>query len=148
MRSTEGIVGAAKHRRIALGAAAGLVLAASSPAHAELKVCNQTRYLVNVAVGYTTEAAFQTEGWWTVAPSACSTPLKGPLQNRYVYVYAVDIDGSDLMSGSYSMCIKRRKFLIEGVGDCWRRGFATVDFAEVDTLSAPNWTVVLSDKTQ
>jgi uncharacterized membrane protein len=120
----------------------------AAPAHAELRVCNQTRYLVNVAVGYGVEDSFRTQGWWTVTPSACATPLKGPLTNRFVYLYAVDIDGNDLMSGGYSMCIERKKFLIDGVADCWRRGFASVDFAEVDTLSSPDWTVVLGDKAQ
>jgi uncharacterized membrane protein len=126
----------------------GCVLAGTAPARAELRVCNQTRYLVNIAVGYNSETSYRTEGWWTVTPTACATPIKGPLENRYVYVYAVDIDGNDLMTGGYSMCIERRKFVIDGVGDCWRRGYATVDFAEVDTLSSKDWTVVLSDKTQ
>jgi uncharacterized membrane protein len=115
---------------------------------AELRVCNQTKYLVNVAIGYNAEKDYRTEGWWTVAPSACATPIKAALTNRYVYIYAVDIDGNDLMSGGYSMCIERRKFQIDGVGDCWRRGYIMVEFAEVDTLSSADWTVVLSDKTQ
>jgi uncharacterized membrane protein len=118
---------------------------ASAPAHAALRVCNKTRYLLNFAVGYPAGADFATEGWWTVTPNTCATPIKGPLKGRYVYLYATDIDANDVLKGSVSMCIDRRKFQIFGIADCWRRGLQAVNFAEVDTMSAPDWTAYLND---
>ena len=122
------------------------ILAAPGPAEAQFKVCNQTKVLVNFAVGRLGATDYQTEGWWTVEPNSCSTPIREAMKARYVYLYAVNIDGKDLTSGTYSMCIERHKFQIEGVSDCWRRGFASAVFSEIDTLLQPDWTVVLNDK--
>jgi uncharacterized membrane protein len=125
--------------------ALAVVIASNCPANAALRVCNKTRYLLNLAVGYGAGADFATEGWWSVTPNTCATPIKGPLKGRYVYLYAVDIDANDVLKGSVSMCIDRRKFQIFGIADCWRRGLQAVNFAEIDTLSAPDWTAFLND---
>jgi uncharacterized membrane protein len=122
------------------------LLASSGPAPAALRVCNKTRYLLNFAVGYNAGADFATEGWWSVTPNTCATPIKGPLSGRFVYLYATDIDANDVLKGSASMCVDRRKFQIFGIADCWRRGLQAVNFAEIDTLSSPDWTAVLNDE--
>ena len=88
-------------------------------------------------------ADFQTEGWWSVTPNTCATPIKGPLKSRFVYLYATDIDANDVLKGSVSMCIDRRKFEVFGIADCWRRGLQAVNFAEIDTLSSTDWTAFL-----
>jgi uncharacterized membrane protein len=137
---------AARLRTRGLAFAAFVVLfAASGSAEAALRVCNKTRYLLNFAVGYSAAADFATEGWWSVTPNTCATPIKGPLKGRYIYLYATDIDANDVLKGSVSMCIDRRKFEIFGIADCWRRGLQAVNFAEIDTLSSPDWTAYLND---
>jgi uncharacterized membrane protein len=128
----------------AILALAVLVVSGGS-ADAMLRVCNKTRYLLNFAVGYNTGADFATEGWWSVTPNTCATPLKSPLKSRFVYLYATDIDAADVLKGSVSMCIDRRKFQVFGINDCWRRGLQAVNFAEVDTQSSPDWTAFLND---
>jgi uncharacterized membrane protein len=122
-----------------------ILLASSVSAAAALRVCNKTKYLLNFAVGYSQGAQFATEGWWAVTPNTCATPLKGPLKGRFVYLYATDIDANDVLKGSVSMCIDRGKFKIFGIADCWRRGLQAVNFAEIDTLSSPDWTAFLND---
>jgi uncharacterized membrane protein len=117
----------------------------SAPVTAALRVCNKTRYLLNFAVGYNASSEFTTEGWWSVTPNTCATPIKGPLKGRFVYLYATDIDANDVLKGSVSMCVDRRKFQIFGIADCWRRGLQAVNFAEIDTLSSPDWTAFLND---
>jgi uncharacterized membrane protein len=119
------------------------LLASTGAAVAELRVCNKTKYLLNFAVGRNVGADFQTEGWWSVTPNTCATPIKGPLKSRFVYLYATDIDANDVLKGSVSMCIDRRKFEVFGIADCWRRGLQAVNFAEIDTLSSPDWTAFL-----
>jgi uncharacterized membrane protein len=121
------------------------LLALSGSAEAALRVCNKTRYLLNFAVGYNAGADFATEGWWSVTPNTCAMPVKGPLKGRFVYLYATDIDANDVLKGTVSMCVDRRKFQILGIIDCWRRGLQAVNFAEIDTLSAPDWTAFLND---
>jgi uncharacterized membrane protein len=117
----------------------------SSPASAEFRVCNKTKYLVNVAVGYQGDRDFQTEGWWSVTAASCVSPIKGALKNRFIYLYATDIDSNEIMQGTVSMCIDKRRFLITGITDCWRRGLLAVNFVEIDTLSAPSWTTILGE---
>jgi len=121
------------------------LVTASAPARADLHVCNKTKYLLNVAVGANAGADFATEGWWSVTPNSCATPIKGALTGRFVYLYATDIDSNDVLKGTVSMCIDRRKFRIFGIADCWRRGLQAVNFAEIDTLDSPNWTAFLND---
>jgi uncharacterized membrane protein len=120
-------------------------LVGSSPASADFRVCNRTKYLINIAVGYGAGQDFATEGWWSVTPSACATPIREPLAGRYVYLYATDVDAANVLDGSVSMCIDRKKFRIVGIADCWRRGLQAVNFQEIDTFSAPDWTVFLND---
>jgi uncharacterized membrane protein len=121
------------------------LLAASGAAHADFRVCNGTRVLINLAVGANAGADFATEGWWTVTPGSCATPIRGALKSRYVYLYATDIDAADVLKGAVSMCVDRAKFKAFGIADCWRRGLQAVNFAEIDTLNSADWTTFLTD---
>jgi uncharacterized membrane protein len=128
-------------------ASIALALVASSPlaARADFRVCNRTRALINLAIGTNAGDAFATEGWWVVTPGSCVTPIRGLLQGRYVYLYATDINGADVLKGTVSMCIDRARFKLIGIENCWRRGLQAVTFAEVDTLDSPDWTTFLTD---
>jgi uncharacterized membrane protein len=124
------------------------LVAAPAPARADFRVCNKTRSLINLAIGTNAGDTFVTEGWWTVTPGSCATMVRGPLAGRYVYLYATDIDGADVLKGTTSMCIDRGKFKAYGIENCWRRGLQAVTFAEVDTLDSPDWTTFLTDPGQ
>jgi len=131
--------------RTALWLAAAILafLGAACDAQASLRVCNRTKALMNIAVGYVSGDDFATEGWWSVTPGACATPIRGDLPGRYVYLYGQDIDGVDVLKGTNSMCVDRRKFKAQGITDCWRRGLLAVNFAEVDTQGEKDWTTFL-----
>jgi uncharacterized membrane protein len=117
----------------------------SIPARADFRVCNKTHALINIAVGTDAGEAFKTEGWWVATPGSCATPVRGPLKSRFVYLYATDIDGVDLVTGTATMCIDRGKFVAYGAENCWRRGLQAVTFAEIDTLDSGDWTTFLID---
>jgi uncharacterized membrane protein len=117
----------------------------SIPARADFRVCNKTHALINIAVGTDAGEAFKTEGWWVATPGSCATPVRGPLKSRFVYLYATDIDGVDLVTGTATMCIDRGKFVAYGAENCWRRGLQAVTFAEIDTLDSGDWTTFLTD---
>ncbi len=117
----------------------------TAAAHADFKVCNNTRSLINLAVGSLSGADYATEGWWTVTPGSCATPIHGALTGRYLYLYATGIDGVDLLKGTVSMCIDRGKFKVQGIDNCWRRGLQAVTFAEIDTLDSSDWTTFLTE---
>jgi uncharacterized membrane protein len=129
------------------GASITLALVATSPlaARADFRVCNKARALINLAVGANAEGDFSTEGWWAVTPGSCVTPIRGPLKGRYLYLYASDINGVDVLKGTVSMCIDRAKFKVIGIENCWRRGLQAVTFTEVDTLDSRDWTTFLTD---
>jgi len=117
----------------------------SVPARADFRVCNKTHALINIAIGTDAGEAFKTEGWWVATPGSCATPVRGPLKSRFVYLYATDIDGVDLVTGTATMCIDRGKFVAFGAENCWRRGLQAVTFAEIDTLDSGDWTTFLTD---
>ena len=125
--------------------ALALLATISTPARADFRVCNKTHALINIAVGTDAGEAFKTEGWWVATPGSCATPVRGPLKSRFVYLYATDIDGVDLVAGTATMCIDRGKFVAYGAENCWRRGLQAVTFAEIDTLDSSDWTTFLTD---
>jgi uncharacterized membrane protein len=132
-------------RRKRLPFAFALLVILSIPARADFRVCNKTHALINIAVGTDAGEAFKTEGWWVATPGSCATPVRGPLKSRFVYLYATDIDGVDLVTGTATMCIDRGKFVAYGAENCWRRGLQAVTFAEIDTLDSGDWTTFLTD---
>lgn len=130
---------------ISLAALAGSMIAVG-PASAEFAVCNQTLDVVNLAVGQEVDRTFQTEGWWTVGANQCVNVIRDELSNRYIYIYAADVFGHAMLSGSIDMCIEKRRFSIRGIEDCWRNGHIAARFYEVDTLAQVRWTFFLTGR--
>ncbi|MBZ9870516.1 DUF1036 domain-containing protein [Mesorhizobium sp. BR1-1-9] len=134
-------------RRIRLAVILGAALLAvlsSSQARAEFTVCNQTLDVVNLAVGQKVDDADQTDGWWTIGANQCVNVIREELTNRYVYIYATDVFGHAILTGSTEMCIDRRRFSIRGIDECWQRGHIAAQFLEVDTLEQVRWTFFLT----
>lgn len=123
---------------------AGLSIGAASPALAEFAVCNQSFDVINVAIGQDVEDDFQTEGWWTIGPNQCANVIKDELVSRYIYIYAQDVFGQPIMTGTTQMCISPRKFEIRGITECWSRGHIAAGFIEVDTVKTQRWTLFLA----
>ncbi|MCH9807241.1 MAG: DUF1036 domain-containing protein [Alphaproteobacteria bacterium] len=127
---------------------ASLLLAAAmaTPAHADLKLCNDTASRIGVAIGYD-EANGQpaTEGWWTIASNTCEVLLRGELPSRMIYVRAVDYDQGGGWSGETQLCTKSTAFVNRGVGDCDANGYQSEGFMEVDTGGSKQWTIRLSE---
>ena len=121
-----------------------LVGLASSPARADLKLCNNTTSSVSIAIGYKDKEGWASEGWWTAKPTACINLLKGPLIARYYYVYAVDREKGGNWGGKAMVCIKDKIFTIRGLDKCTERGYQQQGFFEVDTGEKQDWTVSLS----
>ncbi len=129
-------------------ALAGLVLAlvaASAPARADFRLCNNTGSRVGIALGYKDADGWTTEGWWNVASRSCETLLRGSLVARYYYVYALDYDRGGEWSGQAFMCSRDKEFTIRGTEDCLARGYDRTGFFEVDTGEQRSWTVQLTE---
>ncbi|SEW40062.1 Uncharacterized membrane protein [Cognatiyoonia koreensis] len=112
-------------------------------ASAEFAVCNQTFDVVNVAVGQSEGGTFITRGWWTIGPNQCANVIKEVLSARYVYVFAQDVFGKEILQGATPMCIATSRFEIRGETNCLSRGHLTASYLEVDTLKTERWTLFL-----
>lgn len=124
--------------------AAVILSAVPAAVRAQFAVCNQTFDVVNVAVGAFEDEAFRTRGWWTIGPNQCANVIQDVLAARYVYVFAQDVFGKTILSGSAPMCIAPDRFEIVGEADCLVRGFLEARFHEVDTLRTERWTLFLN----
>ena len=69
-----------------------LGFALSTPARADLSVCNSTTSRIGVSLGYRDSQGWVTEGWWNLKPNQCEKLLSGRLAARFYYVYGVDYD--------------------------------------------------------
>ncbi len=125
--------------------AAVLLMASVIPAQAALSVCNKTAKPVKVAVGRTNGADWMSQGWWTIAPDACTTLIPASLNARFYYLFATD-GGSGSWDGTHGFCVSSRdRFEIVGRGNCLAHGFEHKGFFQVDTGSAADYTQTLSD---
>lgn len=134
------------HRQIfaSIGLALWLISGSATPAAAEFAVCNQSFDVVNVAIGWDVKDEFRTEGWWTIGPNQCANVIKDKLISRYIYIYAQDVFGQPIMTGTTQMCISPTKFQIVGISECWSRGKIAAGFIEVDTEETERWTLFLA----
>jgi uncharacterized membrane protein len=125
--------------------ALALSVAFSAPAVADLKLCNKTTSRIGVAIGYSDDSGWTTEGWWTIPALTCETLYKGPLTNRYWYIHAIDYDAGGGWAGQALMCTRDKAFTIKGVQDCANRGYNSTGFLEVDTKKEADWTINLTE---
>lgn len=134
------------HGLVALATLGGAWLFAAGAAQADFRVCNATRSLVGVAIGYRASSGWITEGWWHIDASTCKTLIEGSLSSRYYYLYAEDAERGGRWEGPVSMCVADREFKISNVNDCIARGFQRAGFQEYDTGEQSSWMVQLTDE--
>ena len=134
----------------------GASLAAASPAHAALKLCNRTSYILyaataTVANSGATTATATTKGWTRMAPGACETALPGKLKTQSYLVYARSALASSgparAWGGDIPFCVRDGTFTLpqKAVGGaCANDGFS-VPFASLDTHGRGDWTMTFDD---
>ena len=120
------------------------LIGTTSPASADLKLCNNTDSRVGVAIGYRDLKGWASEGWWNVSPHSCESLITGDLTSRYYYVYALDYDKGGNWGGTAMLCTRDQLFTVRGIKQCEERGYKKTGFFEVDTKEDKDWTVSLS----
>ncbi len=135
--------------RLLFLAAGGLLMAvlATTPARADLRVCNQTGNQVSIALGYRAERGWQSEGWWVAPPGQCAVVFQGDLNqvnSSFFYIFAADDIGGGAWEGQVFMCTRDESFTIFGEGDCLARGYERTGFFEVDTQERSDWMLQLT----
>ncbi len=106
--------------------------AVTGPAESGLHLCNRTDVDRNVAIGYSKDDMWTSEGWWTLEPGQCATPIEGVLTQRYYYFRAED-PGEFYEGEGYTFCAVDDAFTIVGDENCEDRGYETLSFSEIDT---------------
>ena len=119
-----------------------LGMLAPAPAHAKLRLCNETSYVLSVATAFQLGLASKTEGWQSVLPGACKTALKNIPDGAGAFVHAVSHPAHSadklVFDGSERFCIgpRERRFTIEGRRECRKRGHVSANFAPVEMDAA------------
>jgi len=119
--------------------------AASTPARADLKLCNYTESRIGVTFGYKDDKGWLTEGWWNVLARGCVTLITGELKGRFYYVHGIDYDRGGEWAGKTPMCIDDKTFTIRDIRNCATHGHKETGFYEVDTGDAKDYTIRLVD---
>ncbi len=122
----------------------GFLFCAPMAAVAQFAVCNQSFDVANVAIGQYEDTEFVTRGWWTIGPNQCANVIRDQLTSRYIYVFAQDVFGNEMLQGASPMCIATKRFVIQGEAGCLLRGHLDANYLEVDTQKTERWTLFLS----
>lgn len=117
-------------------------------AKADLRICNDTSSLVGVAIGYRNDGEWVSEGWFQVQGNSCNALIEGTLNSRFYYIYAEDSSQGGQWRGDIFLCTDEVEFKIEGVKDCFKRGFTKSGFFEIDTGNQANWLVRLTEQSR
>lgn len=119
----------------------------TTPAHAKLKICNETGETRDVAIGYKNSDGWISEGWWGLVDGDCTTVIKDDLTNLFYY-YRAKHKGGDFDGDKYNFCTESRAFTIIGDQDCQTRGFKTEDFRQLELAQGTTgFTLTLNDTT-
>ena len=113
-------------------------------ARAEFRLCNQSYDVLNVAFGESAGDRIATQGWWRVAPNQCAVLKREPLNAGSYFVFAADVFGNEVLSGTTPLCVAPRRFEISSQENCLLRGFLDARYLEVDTGDRRDWTVFVS----
>lgn len=126
-------------------AAALVVITGTGEAFASLQACNETKGPIAVAIANSDGENWISQGWWTIRAGACATVLGGPLQARFYYLRAVDLELGGGWGGDRYFCTTQRSFAITGREKCEERGYERTGFFEVDTQDAADYTHILAN---
>ncbi len=117
----------------------------ATPALAALEICNNASKSLSLAIGYSSEGEWISEGWWNIPAGECKTTVSGDLKNRYYY-YRANASGNSFASGDFTFCTTTEAFSIKGDENCDARGYEALGFRKLDTgKTAKHFTLTLND---
>ena len=114
-----------------------------------VKLCNETGHVLNAATALRIGGASKSQGWQKIMPGKCETGMRAKIGTDEVFVYAqsdaIYSGPVQRFEGNEQFCVSYNgDFNIDGRRDCRERGFAAVDFAQID-YSSDNPQVTFSD---
>jgi uncharacterized membrane protein len=143
-----------KQLRTAVGfvfAVAAAVLFFSSPAQAQLELCNRTSYILYAAVAEQDKESVTTQGWARVVPGECKTALDTPLTKAAYYAYArtspAHSGAAHDWGGKVRLCVAQKNFKLRsplGTVPCSAESSA-LPFAQIRTNGLSVWTTTFTE---
>ena len=129
-----------------------LLCVASTPASAELGVCNRTSYVLYAATAAVTAREIASEGWTRIVPGDCRTVLPGTLTGAAHYLYARSSQAHSGLArawgGDRQICVRDVNFATRAAAsavNCQSDDFYTLPFAKIDSRHATSWISTLSE---
>jgi|GEM_PF-1826759 len=121
----------------------GGTLPTTGEAASNLRICNGAGAKRYLAIGYSQNDQWVSEGWWNLDPGECATPVSGDLTQRYYYYRAEDTN-EYFQGNGYMFCTVDEAFTIYGDENCQARGYEEHPFSEIDTgPTAPGYVYVI-----
>lgn len=140
--------------RAALIAGIAAVLMGLAPqARADYRLCNETSYIVNAAIGIQSGVDVTTHGWFELLPGHCNVVVEGPLDADKYYFYSevpsfYDIAVTRFESG-VRLCVGNGTFEISGATECADPSNQLRRFIEVQPKSeGDDWELALAEEAQ
>ena len=102
-----------------------VTLAAATGAKADLRFCNRTSYVLDLALGLEEKGGAATRGWFRVVPGQCRMVLQGTIEADQIYVHAraLAVYGAPpvAQTGHAELCVAEGNFVIAGAQSCSTR---------------------------
>ena len=132
--------------------AAAAAVAQPQPALADLKLCNQTSYVIYTAIGAATKTELDVRGWTRVEPGDCATPISDALKATAYFMYARASQGYSgiqrAWGGGVQICARDTNFSVRmklPVKACPGGEFYKMPFAVIDRHSRSSWTTTFTE---
>ena len=108
--------------RRSFGVAALLLLAWTSTAHADFKICNRMSYVVEAAIGIDNPGTTATRGWFRIDPAQCRVIANGDLKAERILLHAraLPVYGASPVpqDGPDNLCVTAGDFVIAAARQC------------------------------
>jgi uncharacterized membrane protein len=122
--------------------AAFILVAAISPARADLEICNRTSFVIEAALGIESKGIAATRGWFRVDPGNCRPVLRGEVnaERLFVHARALPLYGTlrPLNAEQIELCAGEKDFLVAGAGKCSKPNERMLGFSEVQPRKSEN----------
>jgi uncharacterized membrane protein len=134
-------------------AAAALAFAFAAPeAHASLKLCNRTSYVIYATTAVSVGNDNTVQGWTRIAPGACRVAINGDLAASAYYVYArtsaAHLGASRAWAGAANFCTKDSDFSLHQSTPstyCPSADMSELPFASIATHHMRSWTTTFRE---
>jgi len=138
-------------RRALASIAATLALCAPA-AHASLRLCNRTSYVLYAATAFADAGSIAVEGWTRIVPGECRIALKQDLTMPALYIYArsspAHTGAPRAWAGNVNLCARDSDFsqrLSPLMVRCPSPDMAMLPFAQIATHHMRSWTTTFRE---